>query len=174
MERIRLIFKKILSFFHYIFFGKDWKSDLLFTIFFIAIFLTIQNIFPFFSAVVSSSMEHTNFNCNKYIKFNITCEDFQKFPFKDGISVGSLVIIVPTSFEDIKVGDVILYKNKDGKEILHRVIYKNDSYLCLMGDNNYMPLPGECPLEGKIIGKAIAAIPYLGYPRYLIFRYFSV
>lgn len=177
MERVRLILRKISNFFKYLFFGKDWKSDFLFILFVIIIVIAIGYYYPFIDVVVSSSMEHTAFNCLKYERFNITCQEFEHFPFSNGINVGSIVIILPVNLNNLKVGDVVLYKY-DGIYILHRIVkIENESgklIFCVMGDNNPGPLPFECPLQGKIIGEAVLDIPYLGYPRYFLYKYLGI
>lgn len=56
------------------------------------------------------------------------------------IMTGELVIAKQADFEDIEVGDIIIYKHTydDGSSIpiIHRVIEKNSEYLLCKGDNN--------------------------------------
>jgi len=165
---IKKILQKIINAIKFIFFGKGWKSDLAFFIFIISIIIIVQLIYPYlFSVVYTNSMEHTNFNCTTYERFNISCEMFNSFPFKNGINVGDLVITVPTNYKDVKVGDVVVYISPFNYPILHRVVVKNDSFVCIKGDNNPGFLPWECPLynPNAIVGKAVFRIPYVGYVR---------
>lgn len=59
------------------------------------------------------------------------------------IMTGELVIAKQCDFEDIEVGDIIIYKHtyQNGYTIpiVHRVIEKNNEYLNTMGDNNPEP-----------------------------------
>jgi len=172
---IKRFFQKIIGFFKFLFFGKGWKSDLAFFIFIVLIIVIIQLTYPyFFSVVYTSSMEHTNFNCKTYESFNISCQMFNSFPFKNGINVGDLVITIPANYKDVKVGDVVVYISPYGYPILHRVVIKNNSTICVKGDNNPGFLPWECPLYNPkaIVGKAIFRIPYVGYIRIFISEIF--
>ncbi len=174
---IKDFFKKVLAAIKFIFFGKGWKSDLAFAIFVFSIVVIIQVIYPYlFSVVYTSSMEHTHFNCSTYIKFNITCKMFEKFPFKNGINVGDVVIVLPASYKDVKVGDVVLYINPNGYPVLHRVVIKKNNTICVKGDNNRGFLPWECPLYNPkaIVGKAVFRIPYIGYPKIFLSKIFRI
>lgn len=179
MENLRLkkIINYIKKFLKFLFFEKSWKSDLTFFLFILLIFFIIRKINPYFLSVIyTNSMEHSNFYFEKYEKFNITYSDFEKFPFNKGLNVGDIVVIFPIDYNKIKVGDVVLYISPMNHPIVHRVIYKNDSFICLMGDNNPAYLPYECPLYNlnSIKGKAVFRIPFLGYPRILIKRIFGI
>lgn len=56
------------------------------------------------------------------------------------ILTGDLILSKQIDFEDVQVGDIIVYKhtyeNGKYKAIVHRVIEKTDEYLVLKGDNN--------------------------------------
>lgn len=56
------------------------------------------------------------------------------------IMTGELVITKQIDFEDVEVGDIIVYKhtydNGEHIAIIHRVIEKTDEYLVFKGDNN--------------------------------------
>lgn len=58
------------------------------------------------------------------------------------IMTGDFVITKQVDFEDIKVGDIIVYKYefKDGEPvaIIHRVYDKQENYLLTKGDNNLL------------------------------------
>lgn len=56
------------------------------------------------------------------------------------ILTGDLILSKQIDFEDVQVGDIIVYKhtyeNGEHQAIVHRVIEKTDEYLVLKGDNN--------------------------------------
>ena len=56
------------------------------------------------------------------------------------IMTGDVVITKQIKFEDVEVGDVIVYQHyyEDGshKAIIHRVVEKTEAYLRCKGDNN--------------------------------------
>ena len=56
------------------------------------------------------------------------------------IMTGDVVITKQIKFEDVEVGDIVVYKhtyeNGNYKAIIHRVIGKTDDYLIFKGDNN--------------------------------------
>lgn len=171
-------FKKFLGFLKYIFFGKDLKSDLLFLGLVFAFYIAMKLTFPYFlSVVMSPSMEHTNFNYEKYLRYNITEEEIKNWPFGEGINKGDVVIIFPVKdpLKDIKEGDVVLYMGVDGKPIMHRVIKiintSNNICFVIMGDNNPAPIyyqREDCMPPDRIIGKVVFRIPYLGMPKVLL------
>ncbi len=165
---------KIKKFFHFIFFGEGLASDLAFIAFVALIVLLLRSIFPLISVVMSSSMQHDNFNYEKYAKLNIAPEKIQSWPFPNGINKGDMVIILPTNPYSIKPGTVILYNSRlFNKPILHRVVkVVNESeevYYIVMGDNNPGPTPEEWHITpDQIIGKVVLRIPYLGYPKVIL------
>ncbi|RIB35067.1 MAG: hypothetical protein BXU00_03460 [Candidatus Nanoclepta minutus] len=174
---IKDIINKLISLLKFVFFGKGWKSDLAFAVFIILILSIIQISYPYLLSVVyTNSMEHRDFDCNRYLDFNITCDMFNSFPFKNGINVGDIVIVIPSDYRNVKVGDVVVYITPLRYPVLHRVIYKNESYVCIRGDNNAGFLPWECPLYNQkaIVGKAVFRIPYLGYIRIFISRILKI
>ena len=52
------------------------------------------------------------------------------------IKAGEYVMYTKTSFNDVNVDDIIVYKNSNDMFIIHRVIEKNSDYLIAKGDNN--------------------------------------
>lgn len=52
------------------------------------------------------------------------------------INAGEYVMYTKTSFDDVNVDDIIVYKNSNDMFIIHRVIEKNSDYLIAKGDNN--------------------------------------
>lgn len=55
----------------------------------------------------------------------------------DSLDVGDVVIIFNIFYEDLKIGDVIVYIfNEDGKMIIYRIIDKIEEGFIIKGDNN--------------------------------------
>ena len=113
-------------------------------------------------AVVSCSMEHNiEFNSwweqNKefYEKINISKENFENFPFKNGINQGDIMVL--KSGSNIKIGDIIVFSSSNQNPIIHRIIDLNP--LKTKGDNNKISDPNT----GQVLGKAIFRTPYLGW-----------
>jgi len=192
VKRFKLIkaFKRLIS---YSWYGEDFFS---YIVFFLLVYLGYKIILtPLFllffktkipfNVIISESMEHHNLEFNKwwelnglyFKKFNISKEEFEQFPFKNGLNIGDFVLILGKNKKDVRLGDIIVYHvNYKGKEmdIIHRVIKikKENGKICFetVGDNNKgIQLPFErniCKIEGVLVFR----IPYLGYPRYLIYR----
>lgn len=84
------------------------------------------------------------------------------------IHVGSVVAVSPTSPEDIKVGDVIMYApSADSKtRVTHRVVSVSEGEHGLMfytkGDANEDPDPSAVS-AANVVGTAQLTIPYMGY-----------
>jgi signal peptidase len=81
------------------------------------------------------------------------------------LNPGDLIVIAKADYQP---GNIAIYLDPEGKTIIHRVVeIKNDhegkSYV-FKGDNNCRPDPEPVP-EHRILGKAILAVPLLGYPR---------
>ncbi len=87
-----------------------------------------------------------------------------------------------------EINDVVIYSGIKKYPIIHRVIGTNDSYCrednpwkikiengtcyTIKGDNNDAKDPPAS--EEQIMCVVKARIPYLGYPRYLIFKVFGI
>ena len=174
----------------YLFSGDSIISILIYLLIFYVLFeyLILPLIYTYsdisyISAVVSSSMSHNsptiNYTFYGWLQshgFNMS--EVSKWPFLNGIPVGSLVVAYKVPASEIKVGDVII-SDADvyGKyeEVIHRVINEtviNGSfYYTTKGDANPSPLPFEYNIPyNHVIGVVNTVIPYLGYPRYLLYR----
>lgn len=128
-------------------------------------------------AVVSGSMEHDGrFNdwweTHKgwYNSYNISKEDFLKYPFTGGFDKGYIMMLIGVEAKDIKMGDVIVFRGNTKEPIIHRVIkiYRENGilYFQTKGDHNQdsYPMLGETRItEDRILGKAIFEIPWLGW-----------
>ena len=79
---------------------------------------------------------------------------------------GDLVFIKKVEFEDIKVNDVITFKESDTKFITHRVIdvkeQDGQAGLVTKGDNNNVE-DSMIVTKHHFVGKQVAVIPKLGY-----------
>ncbi|RLG15162.1 MAG: signal peptidase I [Candidatus Nanohalarchaeota archaeon] len=90
------------------------------------------------------------------------------------LNVGDLLLL--KGVEDIKDiqagkdGDIIVYYQKNfNKLIVHRVWEINNNTISTWGDNNYAKDSWTTSFD-EIKGKSILRIPYLGYPRILLFN----
>ena len=102
------------------------------------------------------------------------------------IRPGDLIIVKGIDIKDVNVGDIIVYRNPyTNRDVVHRVVYKGERngevFLITKGDNNATnPFPDQVvgaapPVTREIfIGKVILIIPYIGYPRYLIYLIFKI
>ena len=142
-------------------------------------------------AVVSGSMEHqgsfdswwgstalcSGKSCSQeeyYSLYGITKKEFSKFYFKNGFNKGDLMVLVGKEPKEINLGDVIVFKGNRKDPIIHRVIKKwnqeNYSYFQTKGDNNHASYPEIMETnipEEKVIGTAVARIPFLGWIKIL-------
>ncbi len=134
------------------------------------------------SAVISPSMVHQQPQINLTYYGWLYSHGFNRsqvaeWPFPDGLPVGSLAIAYKVPAADIKVGDIIIYKAYvNGKyiDVIHRVVNEtviNGVYrFTTKGDANPYPLSFEYNIPYQdVVGKVVVAIPYLGYPRYLVY-----
>ncbi len=123
-------------------------------------------------SVVSHSMYHDKTfdewwseNEKFYLSYNITKEEFRNFPMSNGLSRGDLLVVVKD--ENPKPGDIIIYNRFSGFTIVHRIIeIENETYIT-KGDNN--PASDNPVPKDQFVGKAILAIPMLGYPRLALY-----
>ncbi len=142
-------------------------------------------------AVVSSSMEHNSLNFDDwwqnseeyYSGIEIVKNSFEKFPLKNGFNKGDIMILWRTNSNNIKIGDVIVFKsartNPKPDPIIHRVIIieeKNGSIIYQTKGDNYVTnrrqingcFQDGCIYESdiqqsQILGKALFKVPWLGY-----------
>src|SRR3989344_8040431 len=98
----------------------------------------LQTDFPVV-AVVSKSMEHAQPQDTFTPHFegkNFTAEQIKNLPFDDGIRMGDIVVVRGVPLNEIKVGDVIVYKFPGREPIIHRVVEITEDGLITKGDNN--------------------------------------
>jgi len=157
-------------------------------------------------SVVSNSMEHKpNQNdemCNQFVlkseyknsfenwwdicgdfypnNHNISKQEFELFPMKNGFNIGDAMIVYKKDPEDIEKGDILIFmmtiqqNNKIiQKPVIHRVIdikQENNEFLyTTKGDWNFASDYREKDISyDQVQGVAIIKIPFLGYPKYLL------
>ncbi|AAR39278.1 NEQ432 [Nanoarchaeum equitans Kin4-M] len=188
--------EKLKKFFNWLLFSNDPKSYLAFIVFvFVFYNFIFTPILKFITksenpilVILTPSMQHNNFNLLWYCKYwnlsLIECEKkFKQLPFSQGINVGDIVI--STSKEDAKVGDVLVMKANLKYPLVHRVIglrcgnktikdfvyikdYKNCT-LITKGDNNPTIDPFVITYK-EVEGKVSFVIPYLGIPRVILYK----
>ena len=114
-------------------------------------------------AVVSCSMEHNmNFDVwweqNKawYESNGITKEQFNNFPFKNGINQGDIMMLKKGY---VNTGDVIVFGGGSSNPIIHRVVKELKEGYITKGDHNSVP-DGS---TNNVIGEAFFRVPYLGW-----------
>lgn len=82
------------------------------------------------------------------------------------LHIGDLVLIQKISKEEIKVGDIVVWRNQKGFTI-HRVTKLNESTLVTKGDGNFTS--DEPVRYSDVIGRTVMhgssplRIPYMGY-----------
>ncbi|HYD03405.1 MAG TPA: signal peptidase I [Alphaproteobacteria bacterium] len=106
-----------------------------------------------------------------YSQRGITKEEFKNFRMSDGFNKGDIIILKGITFEELQVGDILVYDTKLSYPVIHRVVAKTD-VIETKGDHNQNQL-----LDAKIneryiskddiIGIAWVKIPYLGYVKIL-------
>ncbi|MEK6907064.1 MAG: signal peptidase I [Nanoarchaeota archaeon] len=135
--------------------------------------LILQTNYPVV-AVVSSSMEH-NENFDKYWEnaelcykeFNINKEDFQDYIMKNGFNKGDIIFL--KGADNIKKGNVIVFRGNSQNPIIHRVVNIENNYYQTKGDNyktncqSYPQLGETKIMKENIVGKALFKLPYLGW-----------
>lgn len=128
-------------------------------------------------SVASQSMYHTK-NLDEwwqersgyYESIGIGREDFMAFQNRYGLDKGDILFVI--SGEHYRAGDIVVYHPGKGcfyieQTIVHRIVQAEDGRYVTKGDNN--PTADKCPVEkAQIEGKAVLAVPLLGYPRLAI------
>lgn len=141
--------------------------------------------------VESCSMYHDisfdnwwEFNQASYSLFNISKEDFKNYKFKNGFSKGDIILVWGS--QSYKKGDIIIFNpNKDAlhsNPIIHRIVTQDNSIVGTKGDNNEFQLKSQdarnpsnidetAITKDRILGKAVAKIPLLGWVKLIFFEF---
>ncbi len=138
-------------------------------------------------AVVSESMEHKEIKYDTwwvsrgdwYVQNSISKEEFSKFPLKNGFNRGDIMILKGKKAQDLKVGDVIVFKTGRPDPIIHRIVEirkDKDKYTFhTKGDNNAGSLPEELAIqETQVIGTAKVRVPLLGWIKISFVELFGI
>lgn len=122
-------------------------------------------------AVVSDSMTHditTTLRHYEYLqdKYGYTQEEVDSWPITGGFLKGDALVVVGTGTDELKPGDVIVYDIKgQSTPIVHRIVEIENGKIVTKGDHN----PSYDPwTPTNIHGKAVAVIPFLGWPKLLL------
>jgi len=121
-------------------------------------------------AVMSGSMEHNGFEewwLDKgkwYVDNGFTEEIFKEWSFKNGFNKGDIMVLKGVDFEEINIGDVIVYQADRKEPIIHRVVKKEEDYLQTKGDNNKGLIGFEKKIvKEQVIGRSVFRVPLLGW-----------
>ena len=124
-------------------------------------------------AVVSSSMDHGVLDFDQwweqnqayYRTFEIDKSEFQEFSLYHGFKKGDAIVAIGKDFEDLKVGDIIMFKTSARNEpIIHRIVKIGESWVSTKGDNNINQFSFEHRIPSEnIIGVAKVRAPLLGW-----------
>lgn len=100
--------------------------------------------------------------------FNLSKEQFLKFPQKNGFNIGDVMMLYGTKPEKLKVGDIIVFEGGRAKPIIHRIvkirIVDGKYYFTTKGDHNPESYYFERDIpQDSVIGKSIFKIPFIGY-----------
>lgn len=171
---------------------KGWILSLVFIfvfikfIFFPLLSLATGTALPL-AIVESCSMYHSNnifsnFDIwwanheKKYEALGINQSEFLHFGFKNGFSKGDILFITGVKPQNIRIGDVIVFKAGQQTPIIHRVIgikQANGVYsFSTEGDNNNGQLSFEHDIsENDIMGRAaFRIVPYIGWAKLVFFE----
>jgi len=180
-------FRGIGKFFKWLFKGKSLTSHIAFLI--VAYFSLKFLLFPAFLsiaglnevvAVLSGSMHHqpgvVENTFTGWLVFNGFNEsEFADWPFIYGLDIGDAVTVTPS---EISVGDVVVYYHEN-QMVIHRVVRINESndvkYYTTKGDANPESLSFEAMIpESRIVGKAGSRVPWIGWPRTIMYYILGV
>lgn len=136
-------------------------------------------------AVVSGSMEHdgsfddwwsSNALCGQksctqsehYSQLGISQADFEKFSYPHGFNIGDIMVLYGTKPQNIRVGEVIVFRSSRPDPIIHRVINVRQKgeevFFTTKGDHNAASFAFESYIPQEVyVGRAIVRVPYLGY-----------
>ncbi|MCL4391711.1 MAG: signal peptidase I [Candidatus Parvarchaeota archaeon] len=169
--------------------GNSPYSILFYIVIFYVVFvyIALPSVYAFtpvsyISAVVSGSMVHQEPQINSTYygwleSHGFNMSQVKKWPFSNGINIGSLAVAYKVPPDQITVGSVIIYHiNYEGlnEDIIHRVVNETEIngtyYYTTKGDANPFSLPFEYNIPySHVVGKVEYVVPYLGYPKYLIY-----
>ncbi|MDP3698438.1 MAG: signal peptidase I [Nanoarchaeota archaeon] len=145
-------------------------------------------------AVISESMQHGLHNgklCDAYfVEFKesfdnywdvcgswyeeqgISKERFKSFPFAQGFNKGDVIVLWRANKDNLEVGDILVFQNDRPQPIIHRMVQIEEedgkSFYHTKGDHNRGSIAGEEKIDqGRIYGKGLFRVPYLGWVKIL-------
>lgn len=131
--------------------------------------------FNSFVIIESCSMYHNSNldnwwveNSQHYQEFEVTKQDFESFPFKNGFSKGDLLISKKIS--DVpEIGDIIIFRSVYTQSLAHRVVSIDP--ISTKGDKNPIQLDGEKTINQEdVTSKAILRIPLIGWTTIIFYE----
>jgi signal peptidase I len=134
--------------------------------------------------VESCSMYHKNSldswwqNHGKWYSDNdISKEEFENFPLKNGLNKGDIVFVWGRS--EYKKGDIIIFNANSKYPIIHRIYSlnplstKGDNNLDSLKENNNPSNIDETNIDSNVVmGKAVGKIPFLGWIKLIFYEPF--
>jgi len=131
-------------------------------------------------AVVSDSMEHDgSFDDwwasqeDLYLEFNITKNEFNSYPLRNGFNKGDIIILLGANPDKLHRGDIIVYWGGKQYPIIHRIVAVDidtmGRYYQTKGDHNRGQIINPPFLNERhvapdqLVGKAVLRVPYLGW-----------
>ncbi len=116
-----------------------------------------------------------NFCGDYYDEFNISKDDFKEFKYSNGLNIGDVMVLYGKSIDDIEVGETLVFYPDSScpgfppGPVIHRLVEisktNETTFFTTKGDFN--PRVWECMersiSQDRVIGVAVARIPYLGY-----------
>lgn len=86
---------------------------------------------------------------------------------------GDLILVIGEP--NPQIGNIIVYNRNDfSYTIIHRVIKITDEGYVTKGDNNPIADPWGVVTKSQVVGKAIFAVPLLGYPKLFLFDSWNI
>ncbi len=179
MRKALRIFKKFVK---WVLYGKGVGSYIAFVVFayvllkFVAfpVFLYVFGLNDFI-AVLSNSMHHqpgvVNITFYEWLDRNgYNKSDYLSWPFQNGLDMGDAITV---RSGEINVGDVVVYyygRNLIVHRVINKTVIDGKTYYTTKGDANPVSLDFEYNIPSdRIIGKADLKIPYLGWPRTIMY-----
>jgi signal peptidase I len=118
-------------------------------------------------AIMTPSMEHSgNESAYFYDYYESLNYSAGSFSFNDGLNIGDVIFV--KKYANYSVGDVIVFKSPYYEnKLVHRIAQLNP--LRTKGDNNPESFIFDTVIT-QVYGKVILKIPFIGLPRYLMYK----
>lgn len=131
-------------------------------------FLLITNLSDIV-AIMSSSMEHSGMEDLYYdtyfMNLNYSINDINNFAYSNGLNIGDVILVRQTN--NYTVGDIIVFYGEGfNDKIIHRIVSTDP--LTTKGDNNIDSYSFDQNIT-HVVGEVVLRIPFLGYPRWLMY-----